>query len=119
MCRTRWLIAGGISTAASMMWVCAVAVNAGQTPSQRVPRTHDGQPDFTGIWQAVNTANWDIEPHAAEQGPKQFGALFSIPPGMGIVEGGEIPYTPGGLLKRRDNGQKRWTDDPEVKCYLP
>lgn len=30
------------------------------TPSQ-VPRAFDGHPDLSGIWQAVGTANWDLE----------------------------------------------------------
>jgi hypothetical protein len=113
------VVAGGILAAASIMLVCSVVLSAGQTAAYKAPRTHDGKPDFTGTWQTINTANWDIEPHAAEQGPKQFGALFSIPPGAGVVEGGEIPYKPEALRKRQENRRRRWTDDPEVKCYLP
>ena len=30
-----------------------------------IPRTPDGKPDFSGIWQAMNTAAWDIQDHAA------------------------------------------------------
>ena len=115
----KWAIAGGILAAASIMLVGSVVLSAGQAAAYKAPRTHDGKPDFTGIWQTINSANWDIEPHAAEQGPKQFGALFSIPPGTGVVEGGEIPYKPEALLKRQENRRRRWTDDPEVKCYLP
>jgi len=113
------VIAAGTLAAASVMLMWSVVPSAGQANASKAPRTHDGKPDFTGIWQALNAANWDIEPHPAEQGPKQFGALFSIPPGMGVVEGGEIPYKPEALRKRQENRQKRWTDDPEVKCYLP
>lgn len=105
--------------AACMMWVVSAVLSAGQAAPGQAPRTHDGKPNFTGIWQALNSANWDIEPHPAEQGPKQFGALFSVPPGMGVVESGEIPYKPDALKKRQENRRKRWTDDPEVKCYLP
>jgi hypothetical protein len=47
------------------------------------------------------------------------GAIGAIPPGQGVVEGNEIPYQPWAAAKRKDNFQKRWTDDPEVKCYLP
>lgn len=109
-----------ISAASSIVLAGAVVLSAGQAPGDnRVPRTHDGKPNFGGIWQALNTANWDIEPHGAEQGPKQFGALFSVPPGTGVVEGGDIPYKPEALRKRQENRKKRWTDDPEVKCYLP
>ena len=96
-----------------------VPQSARDASAYKAPRTHDGKPDFSGIWQALNTANWDIEPHAAQQGPKQFGALFSIPGGAGVVEGGEIPYKPDALKKRGENARKRWTDDPEAKCYMP
>jgi hypothetical protein len=119
MARGECGIAGATLAAALMMWVSSLALASGQAPPYKAPRTHDGKPDFTGIWQALNTANWDIEPHGAEPGPKPFGALFAIPPGMGVVDGGEIPYTPEALQKRRQNRQKRWADDPEVKCYLP
>ena len=60
-----------------------------QAPAYRAPRTKDGKPDLHGIWQAVNSANWDIEGHGAAPGPFwQLGAEFSVPPGLGVVEGG-------------------------------
>src|SRR5215831_6080300 len=31
------------------------------------PRAADGvHPDLNGVWQVLNTANWDIEPHPAK-----------------------------------------------------
>ena len=44
-----------------------LAANAGtsQGPAYRAPRTADGKPNLNGIWQALNTASWDVEPHAA------------------------------------------------------
>ena len=64
--------------------------------------------------------NWDLEAHAAAQGPMfQLGAAFSVPPGLGVVEGGEIPYLPAAAAKKKQN-QADWLKlDPEVKCYLP
>src|SRR3977135_3636648 len=62
----------------------------GQTPSYRAPRTPDGKPNLNGIWQALNTADWDIQGHAAAKGPvPSLGAVFSTPPGLGVVEGDE------------------------------
>jgi len=91
-----------------------------QAPAYRAPRTKDGKPDLNGLWQAVNTANWDIEPHSAAAGPfYQLGAAYSTPPGTGIVEGGTIPYKPAALQKKKENFAKRMTLDPEIKCYLP
>jgi hypothetical protein len=93
---------------------------SGQTAASRIPRMPDGHPNLNGIWQAMNTANWDLEAHAA-QGPimYQMGAIGSEPPGISVVEGGTIPYLPAALAKRKENYAKRGTEDPELKCYLP
>jgi hypothetical protein len=92
----------------------------GQTPAYRAPRTADGKPNLNGIWEALNSANWDLQSHSAAQGPvPSLGAAFSIPPGIGVVEGGEIPYLPAAAAKKKQN-QAKWQElDPEVKCYLP
>jgi hypothetical protein len=98
----------------------APAPAGAQAPAYRAPRTKDGKPDLNGIWQAVNTANWDIEPHSAGFGPMwQLGAEFSVPPGRGIVEGDSIPYRPEALEKKKQNFSNRMNLDPEIKCYLP
>ena len=78
--------------------------------AQSLPRTADGKPDLSGIWQVVNSANWDLQPHAGAKG---------VPAGQGVVEGGEIPYQPAALEKKRQNFANRATADPESKCYLP
>jgi len=94
----------------------------------------DGHPDLNGIWQALNEANYDIEAHmarpalAVRPGPYgpvpatsviALGAVGSVPPGIGIVDGGEIPYQPWAAEKRKEN-QEHWIErDPEIKCYLP
>ena len=69
--------------------VSACAPQAPPTPqAYRAPRTPDGTPDLNGIWQANNTANWDIQAHEARQGPvAALGAAFSVPPGLGVVDG--------------------------------
>ena len=76
-----------------------------------LPRAADGRPDLTGIWQAVNTAAWDIQDHIAEKG---------VPAGQGVVEGNDIPYQPWALAKKQENFKNRLTADPvEAKCFLP
>src|SRR5215813_1045277 len=107
---------------------------AAQTPAYRAPRTPDGKPDLNGIWQALNEANYDIELHVArpalalQPGPYgpvpaaavlPLGAVGAVPPGVGVVEGGELPYKPEALAKKKENQEKRFTEDPEAKCYLP
>ena len=99
--------------------VLAVATAAGQAPAYRAPRTGDGKPNFNGIWQALNTAHWDIEAHAAAPGPiSDLGASYAVPGGLGVVEG-EIPYKPEALAKRKEHYANRMKLDPEIKCYLP
>jgi len=90
----------------------------GQALTDRVPRLQ-GKPNLSGIWQAVNEANWDIQAHQARPGPPQFGALFAEPAGLGVVEGNEIPYQPWAAEKKKENFARRWELDPEAKCYMP
>jgi hypothetical protein len=100
--------------------VIVAATASAQTPSYKAPRTADGKPNLSGIWQALNTANWDIQGHAAAAGPlPQMGAIGAIPPGLSVVEGDELPYLPEAAAKKKENLANRWTSDPEVKCYLP
>jgi hypothetical protein len=93
----------------------------------------DGHPDLNGIWQALNEANYDIEAHnarpaLASAGPYglvpvatvvALGAAGSVPPGLGVVEGGELPYRPDALAQKIRNQENWLTSDPEIKCYLP
>jgi hypothetical protein len=84
------------------------------------PRTADGKPDFNGVWQAMNTANWDLRARSAHAGPVvSLGAEFAEPGGMSVIEGGDIPYLPAALAKKNANFEHRYTDDPELKCYMP
>jgi hypothetical protein len=91
-----------------------------QTPGSSAPRMSDGKPDLNGVWQAFNDANWDIEAHAAGPSPVLVdGAIGATPPGMGIVDGGSIPYKESALATKKENYKNRISLDPEVKCYLP
>jgi hypothetical protein len=91
-----------------------------QGQAYRAPRTADGKPNLNGIWQALNEAYWDIEGHAAGPGRViALGAADSTPPGLGVVEGGPLPYLPEAAAKKKENFEKRLTLDPEIKCYLP
>jgi len=93
---------------------------SGQTAANRAARTPDGKPNLNGIWQAVNTANWDLVDHASQAGlVVAMGAIGAEPGGPGVVEGGTIPYLPAALAQKKKNYDNRLTLDPEVKCYLP
>jgi len=73
-----------------------------------IPRTADGTPDFSGIWQTLGAQDYDIEPHPTRK---------DAPPGLGIVEGGTIPYQQSALARRRRNFESRATADPRTKCF--
>ena len=74
-----------------------------------VPRNADGQPDLSGIWQAVNTAVWDIQDHSPSYG---------VPGGQGVVVGNELPYRESALIQRDLNRENRERDDPEASCQM-
>ena len=121
-------------TTFSILACTAVAAVSADAQTAEIPRTQDGKPDMNGIWQALGNAHWDIEPHAAraalqmQAGPVvpvpakpvlAFGAVGSVPSGVGVVVGGEIPYLPEARAKKIEN-QENWSErDPEIHCYLP
>ena len=106
-----------VALVATLLVVSAAAV---QAQDYRAPRTSDGEPDLNGIWQALTAAHWDIEAHAARHGPiVELGALGAIPGGLGIVEGGTIPYTSEARAKQQENLAQWWKLDPAIKCFMP
>ncbi|PYQ71008.1 MAG: hypothetical protein DMG01_26470 [Acidobacteria bacterium] len=81
-----------------------------------------GHPNLNGIWQAINSANWNLEDHAASATAFwQLGAMFAISPGQSVIvdNNGTIPYTSEGLKKRQENRAGWPKSDPEAKCYMP
>lgn len=113
--QNRWMVGSTVVAFALLLAAAAVPAQTGY----KAPRAPDGKPNLNGIWQALNTAHWDIETHSAATGPVvALGAAYSIPGGLGVVDG-EIPYKPEALAKKKENAANRLTLDPEIKCYLP
>ena len=103
-----------------MLAITALPV-AGQAQAYRPPRLADGHPDLNGIWQAINEANYDIQMHVARpalalrEGPYgpvpdtpvlALGAVGAVPPGVGVVDGDELPYRPEALTTKRENQEQ-------------
>lgn len=107
----------GLSVSATLLTLTSFvqAADAGA-----IARTADGRPDFNGLWQALGNNHWGVEPHNARFGPDyKWAAIGATPAGLGVVEGGQIPYTPAARVKQREN-QANWLAlDPVVKCYMP
>ena len=134
--RRRWMVV--MTGVAAGVAVVALSVARPATQGTRVDRI-DGRPNFSGIWQANNEANWDLQAHEARaaavmqpgvypydfaQVPAApslpFGAAGGVPGSLGVVQGdGQIPYKREALARKQDNAA-RWLDhDPELKCQLP
>ena len=134
------LMRGSMVVMTGVAVVALVALSVARPASQgtRVDRIN-GRPNFSGIWQTNNEANWDLEAHEARAGAVMqpgvypydfaqvpaapslpFGAAGGVPGSLGVVEGdGQIPYTPEALARKQDNAA-HWLDrDPELKCQLP
>ena len=127
-------------TAAAVGAVVSLSVTRPAGQATRPARTADNHPNFSGIWQANNEANWDLQAHSARAGAVMqpgvypsydfaqvpaapslpFGAAGGVPASLGVVEGdGQIPYKPDAAAKKKDNSE-HWLDrDPELKCYAP
>ena len=130
--RTQWRpLLTRMAPAAMVVAVGLVAViqRPVQTQSAPILRTSwDKRPNLNGIWQALSTANWDLEDH--EGGPSPVfvtGVWGARLPGLGVVEGGKIPYKPEALAEREENRKNALTGkpgrnlnaDPELNCFLP
>ncbi|SVA50508.1 uncharacterized protein METZ01_LOCUS103362 [marine metagenome] len=115
--------------------VVALLLAVNPVAAQDIPRLADGHPDMSGIWQVLNEANYDLEPHMARhslqmrEGPVnpvpaiptlRMGAVGAVPGSLGvIVGGGKIPYTAEARALKEEN-MAEWIDrSPEVKCYMP
>src|SRR5271167_1292495 len=73
---------GPVMLIAALLGLAPLAAG-GQPPATSQPgtalgRTPDRKPDLSGIWQVMNTADWDIQDHVAGPG---------VPAGKGVVEG--------------------------------
>jgi hypothetical protein len=98
-----------LTVIAGAAFLASAAARSAEQPS--IPRLPDGKPNFNGIWQSIGGADVDLQDHIADK---------FAPGAQSVVEEHEIPYLPAALMQRRNNFEKRRTEDPETaKCDLP
>src|SRR6267143_7024239 len=99
-------------SATAFLLVGAILVG-GQGAGRAIPRTADGKPDLSGIWQVLdNSLDGNIEPHAASYGVHGGQGAIVDPPD------GKIPYLPSALARRQENYRNR-AKDPVAYCFKP
>ncbi len=139
--RRGWLVAAATITLTAGLVTWAVAQSPGRAPAAKAAVVSTGvariagKPDFSGIWEANNTANWDLLTHESRPMVGQpgitpgtqvlaapvvaLGSIGWVPPGLGVVDGNDIPYLPWAAARKKEN-QEHWLDrDPETKCFQP
>ena len=92
------MVAVAVAVAAvATLWITRTAgqSTASTAPgASRPPARLAGKPNLSGIWQAINEANWDLEAHAARPGA--------------VTQPGVYPYRvharPGGAGRRARRG---------------
>src|SRR5687767_16002214 len=70
---------------------------SGQGQAYRAPRAAGTQnPDFNGIWQAMGTAHYDIEPHVAKPAMALRAGPYGPLPAAPVLALGAVGAVPGG-----------------------
>ena len=97
-----------LSLAVTLALCAAAALGAQDQSPAGIPRLASGKPDFSGIWQTLSEADYDLQPHSGRR---------DAPLGPGAVDGGALPYLPGALAQKEANFAARAADDPRLRCY--
>ena len=110
----RFILAAVTAAACSSLRPLPAAGQAAGAPAYQAPRTPDSHADLQGIWQVRDTgAAFNLEGEAAARG---------IPAGRSVIvdpPSGKIPYKPEAIARRKENLQKRETEDTLNKCFMP
>ncbi len=101
--------------------ISSTFITAAHAQEVKRAETIGGHPNFNGVWQAINTAYWNLEGHSAAALDEfwPMGAIAAIPAGKSVIKGGgPIPFLPAALEQRNKN-RAGWPEtDPEAKCFM-
>src|ERR1700691_2481600 len=97
-----WVIAASAAAVTaglfSLITQSAPPASAAAVASPATPGRIAGKPDFSGIWEASNTANWDLQTHKARPMVAQPGVVpNSFVLAAPVLALGSIGWVPGGL----------------------
>lgn len=128
-------LAVSAATLLAGLWLGGSQTAGQQREEYRAPRlAGTARPDLNGMWQVLNTANYDLRPHSARPALAlesvngrdvpaapvlALGAIGVVPASQGVIDGGEIPYQPWAAERQKENFKSALTRDPEVKCFQP
>ena len=108
----RWLSVLQVSVVAGVAAATFALVSSppveGQARTAGIPRLN-GKPDLNGIWQAVNTANWDIQAHTAKP-------ALAMRPGPGRAGPGEGSAR---VRRGRFGARRRRASSKATSCPTP
>jgi hypothetical protein len=102
------MMARGFALVAILSIATAYTAQGGTPKVADIARTPDGKPDLTGIWQAISTADFDLEPHSGRK---------DAPPGAGVIEGDALPYLDSALKQKQQDFSSRDKLDPRLQCF--
>ena len=107
---TRTAIIAALTLAVTL----SLAVAQTRSKSAAIPRTADGKPDLSGVWQPNNTRRGTWE--EANPGP---GQDAGVPPANSALVSERAPYQLWAAKKVLESFNRRAIDDPTAFCLAP